>query len=97
MQTSLKDQVETMDIQRIIKNSPSVYRSIPDPGVISVNRTLKQDLAKVDKQKIESTLSDCKGNVTKAANQLGVSRETLHNKIRRYDIEVRSFRKKTSE
>jgi DNA-binding NtrC family response regulator len=97
MQTSLKDQVEAMDIQRIIKNSPSVYRSIPDVNVISANRTLKQDLAKVDKQKIESTLSECKGNVTKAANLLGVSRETLHNKIKRYDIPMQSIRKKTSE
>ncbi|MEI6088911.1 MAG: sigma-54 dependent transcriptional regulator [bacterium] len=96
MQTSLKEQVEAMDIQRIIKNSPSIYRSLPDASMISSHRTLKEDLAKVDKQKIESTLSDCKGNVTKAANKLGVSRETLHNKIRRYEIEVVSFRKKAS-
>lgn len=94
MQTSLKDQVEAMDIQKIIKNSPSIYRSLSDSTFISSNRTLKEDLAQVDKQKIESTLRNCKGNVTKAANMLGVSRETLHNKIRRYEIDVHNFRKK---
>ena len=33
-------------------------------------------------------------NVSKAAAILGVSRETLHNKIRKYEIEVQSYRKK---
>lgn len=56
------------------------------------DRTLKEDLAEVDKKKIENTLIKCKGNVSKAAANLGVSRETLHNKIRKYGININDFR-----
>ena len=43
---------------------------------------------------IENTLDKVLGNVSKAAAQLGVSRETLHNKIRKYSIEIDTFRSK---
>jgi transcriptional regulator of acetoin/glycerol metabolism len=42
--------------------------------------------------KIVSTLQKCSGNVSKAAVLLAISRETLHNKIRRYEIDVNKFR-----
>jgi transcriptional regulator of acetoin/glycerol metabolism len=48
----------------------------------------------VDKLKIEKTLERTKGNVSKAAAILDVSRETLHNKIRKYEIDVAAFRTK---
>jgi len=57
--------------------------------------TLKEDLQKHDKKKIEDTLHKCGGNVSKSAALLGVSRETLHNKIRKYGIDVQSFRVKS--
>ena len=97
LQTSLKDQIEAVDINKILKNSPSHYKKDLEEVTttnISSSRTLKEDLAVVDKQKIESTLDEVKGNVTKASALLGVSRETLHNKIRRYEIDVQLFRKK---
>jgi DNA-binding NtrC family response regulator len=62
--------------------------------VISSDRTLKEDLAQMDKKKIEATLESNLGNVTKSASTLGVSRETLHNKIRKYGINVQAFRAK---
>jgi len=58
------------------------------------DRSLKDDLAMVDKMKIEKTLERTKGNVSKAAAILDVSRETLHNKIRKYEIDVAAFRTK---
>jgi len=61
-------------------------------GMLSAERSLKDDLAMVDRLKIEKTLERTAGNVSKAAAILGVSRETLHNKIRKYDIDVQTFR-----
>ena len=61
---------------------------------LSSDRTLKDDLARVDQMKVEQTLEKTNGNVSKAAAVLGVSRETLHNKIRKYEIDVKSYRGK---
>ncbi len=93
LQTSLKEQIEANDIQKILKNSPSVNKPVSETAYLSTTGSLKDDLAKVDKIKIESSLERCKGNVTKTAALLGVSRETLHNKIRRYEIDVQQYRK----
>ena len=57
--------------------------------------SLKDDLARVDQLKVEKTLEKTSGNVSKAAAILGVSRETLHNKIRKYGIDVQSFRSRS--
>ena len=54
--------------------------------------SLKDDLAMVDRMKIEKTLERTNGNVSKAAAILAVSRETLHNKIRKYGIDVQRYR-----
>ena len=61
---------------------------------ISYDKTLKEDLQKVDKKKIEATLELLNGNVSKSAVHLGVSRETLHNKIRKYGIKTQDYRKR---
>ena len=55
---------------------------------------LKDDMARIDQLKLESTLEKCRGNVSKAAAMLDISRETLHNKIRKYDIDVQVYRLK---
>ena len=54
--------------------------------------SLKDDLAMVDRMKIEKTLERTNGHVSKAAAILAVSRETLHNKIRKYGIDVQRYR-----
>ena len=94
LQTARRDTIEANDIHKIIKNSPSMTKPARENTYISTSGTLKADLAKVDKIKVEETLERCNGNVTKTAAILGVSRETLHNKIRRYEIEVQKYRKK---
>ncbi len=59
---------------------------------LSSDLSLKDDLARMDQLKVEKTLEKTNGNVSKAAAILGVSRETLHNKIRKYGIDVQGFR-----
>lgn len=92
LQTCQKDQIEVADINKML---PTVDQDSAEAGpvqIISVDRTLKEDLAEVDKKKIEDTLRRTSGNVSKSAAILGVSRETLHNKIRKYHVEVQNFR-----
>ncbi len=93
LQTTQKDKIEISDVKKVLGNNHnnSVQYQIP---VFAADRTLKEDLAEVDKKKIEATLAQCNGNVSKSAALLGISRETLHNKIRRYNIDVSFFRKK---
>ncbi|MDR1903503.1 MAG: sigma-54 dependent transcriptional regulator [Treponema sp.] len=43
-------------------------------------------MADIEKQAIIGALERCKGNRTKAANELGISRKTLFNKIREYGL-----------
>jgi DNA-binding NtrC family response regulator len=72
--------------------SPTATSTAGGTDMLSADRSLKDDLALVDKMKIEKTLERTAGNVSKAAAILGVSRETLHNKIRKYEIDVQTFR-----
>jgi DNA-binding NtrC family response regulator len=95
LQTVTSDQIEISDLHKLlskVNNNASIDVSA-EQG-ISSDRTLKEDLAATDKKKIESTLERCNGNVSKSAAMLGISRETLHNKIRRYGINATLFRQK---
>ncbi len=93
LQTAKSDEIDAKEINKMLKQngvSPSTSNKVIE---ISYNdRTLKEDIEEVDKKKIENTLEKVSGNVSKAAAQLGVSRETLHNKIRKYSIEIDAFR-----
>lgn len=99
LQTSSSDWIEVADLHKTIttpsngKNAQQLQQSNSNAGFeFSSDRSLKDDIAIVDKLKIESTLGTCKGNVSKAAAMLGISRETLHNKIRRYGINTHEYR-----
>lgn len=89
-QTTQKEEIDTNDI---IKNmGPRAEMTIPVSLTLSEGLTLKEDAEKHNKMKIEETLKACNGNVSKSAALLGVSRETLHNKIKKYDIDAQQFR-----
>jgi two-component system nitrogen regulation response regulator NtrX len=92
MQTVQQEQVETNELHKIMNSKINFVQHDTPEEFFSDRRTLKEDLAEVDKKKIESILQKCNGNVSKSAAMLGISRETLHNKIRRYDVDVQLFR-----
>ncbi len=94
LQTATHDQIDVSDLNKIITTSSFSSSNIDEASaaVLSASRTLKEDLAEVDKKKIENTLERCSGNVSKAASMLGISRETLHNKVRKYGINTALFR-----
>ncbi len=95
MQTVQHDQIEVNELNKIINSKTYFVKQDKAQEFFSDGRTLKEDLAEVDKKKIESILQKCNGNVSKSAAMLGISRETLHNKIRRYDVDVQLFRIKS--
>jgi DNA-binding NtrC family response regulator len=91
LQTVAHDVIEISDIPASAGSTSSHDSRMPG-NIISVERTRREDLERVDKLKIEAMLKTYNGNVSKTAAQLGVSRETLHVKIRKYDINVHEFR-----
>jgi DNA-binding NtrC family response regulator len=94
LQTAQNEQIEVSDLHKLISTTPStgVFTEAHAENMVSSDRTLKEDLAEVDRKKIESTLERTSGNVSKAAAILGISRETLHNKVRKYGINTQLFR-----
>lgn len=91
LQTVRKPSIEVTDVSSILTSNGS-SSGIKTQTFLSDQRTLKEDIEQVDKKKIESVLQLTKGNVSKSAAQLGVSRETLHNKIRKYEIDIQVYR-----
>ncbi|MGC8957424.1 MAG: sigma-54-dependent transcriptional regulator [Candidatus Kapaibacteriota bacterium] len=89
-----KDTIEIPDLKKFLGKDQSVeYESFIPP--ITSGGDIKTDIERVEKLKIERTLESCNGNVSKAAAMLGVSRETLHNKIRKYGINPNFYRKRS--
>lgn len=97
LQTTLRDKIEIADLHKVLNSTKGTAADEATELTLSKSRTLKEDLAQVDKKKIEDTLERCNGNVSKSAAQLGVSRETLHNKIRKYEINVQLYRVKKAK
>jgi two-component system nitrogen regulation response regulator NtrX len=95
VQTISDEEIKINHIDKIV-NTHFRNHSSGSSGIMRPNgkRTLKEDLAEVDRIKIENTLKLNNGNVSKSAAVLDVSRETLHIKIRKYGIDVQKFRKK---
>jgi transcriptional regulator with PAS, ATPase and Fis domain len=54
-------------------------------------RNLKETMRKVEKEFIEEVLARHKGNRTRAAKTLGISRQSLHSKLARHKIPTRSM------
>ncbi len=49
---------------------------------------LKEAREKLDREYILLALKSCQGNISKAARELGISRVTLHDMLRKYEISV---------
>lgn len=95
LQTIQKEVIEVSDLHKILQLETK--KKVQRTHSLNDVRTLKEDLEEVDKKKVEATLSITNGNVSKAAAKLGVSRETLHSKIRKYEIDVNHFRQRKSK
>lgn len=68
--------------ENILSSSDFVFKK----NSISTSQELDITLDDMEKTMIENALIKHEQNFTAAANQLGISRQTLYNKIKRYDI-----------
>jgi transcriptional regulator with PAS, ATPase and Fis domain len=57
-------------------------------GAVADRRHTPMTLEELERQHIERTLRHHNGNRTRAAHELGISRATLINKIKRYDFKM---------
>ncbi len=60
--------------------------ALPAPAPTPLGATLHESNEAAERRRIVEVLRANRWNVTEAANQLGISRATLHRKIRRYAI-----------
>ncbi len=69
----------------LIQDLPRDLKAQPD-GEMEATRFLGSSLKEIEKEVITKTLEQTEGNRTKAAVILGVTRKTLQNKIKEYEI-----------
>lgn len=100
LQTTSRDTIEVSDI---IKSDPSLRAT--ESSILSAQQptqtilptaalSMKEYEDEAKKQKVIATLTECKGNVSRAAARLEVSRETLHTWMRKYGLESSQFKQK---
>jgi DNA-binding NtrC family response regulator len=98
LQTLSSDELEVADVHRVIGRSMDAARSASTPMVTAqppaqtAARPAGTEPADDDRSKIEHALTRTAGNVSKAAAILGMSRETLHNRIKKNGIDVAEYR-----
>jgi len=95
LQTTDKNEIDVSDIIKTLTSSAAQKAKLEQIRSIPLEKTLREDLKEVDRIKIEQALLQNNGNVSKTAAILGISRETLHNKIKKYEINVQMFRNRS--
>ena len=63
---------------------PDVLFDQEDTGTF--RGTFKEDLTQIEKQRIRDALAQTQGNITQAAEMLGVNRSTLSKKVKKYNL-----------
>jgi len=63
-----------------------LQKSLPAAEVINMSRTVTENLAAAERGVLQRALARAEGNVTAAAEALGMSRATLYRKLRRLDL-----------
>ena len=71
-------------------------RSLASPGVadvyeegFSLEQLVSASTEAIERKTIVAVLDLCKGNITNAAKRLGLSRQSLHSKLKKYVLDVK--------
>jgi transcriptional regulator of acetoin/glycerol metabolism len=64
----------------------SLQKPLPAADLLNTARKATEDLAGAERGVLQRALARADGNVTEAADALGVSRATLHRKLKRLNI-----------
>lgn len=71
---------------KIIQHEAKEVQSPPTTQLDFVNGTLTEQLEQLEHGLIEKALKECNGNITKASERLGISRQNLNYKLKKYNI-----------
>jgi two-component system, NtrC family, response regulator HydG len=66
----------------VLQPSDFLFRSSDSAPDIHSNCTLEE----MEQKLIAEAIAKCEGNMTLVASQLGITRQTLYNKIKRYGL-----------
>lgn len=85
---SKEDRIGIEDIPLELKSTLDTPAVIPyqEPQQKSLKDFMKSQMEELEKQMIISTLEECGGNVTRAAQQIGISRKGLQLKMIKYSL-----------
>lgn len=64
----------------------SLQKRLPAVDLLNAEKNATEDLAAAERGVLQRALARVEGNVTAAAEALGMSRATLHRKLKRLDI-----------
>jgi len=63
--------------------------ALPYQNHYRIHKNLTNTLNEIEKDLIEKVMKTCHGNISKAASELGIKRQTLQHKIKKFQIRVR--------
>lgn len=86
--------LQSVSLEKLVKSKLEVLFQQQKDTQVEINGLYDIVLEQVEKPLIELTLTNCLGNQVRAAQLLGINRNTLKKKIDTYKIRVRNKRNK---
>jgi Nif-specific regulatory protein len=78
--------IELSDLSEAIQGTTRETVAMPPPPAASPARGLQEEVEQLEKQRIREALTACGFNQVRTARRLGLSRQGLINKLKRYNI-----------
>jgi DNA-binding NtrC family response regulator len=77
-----------LDVEHLaLEVPPDLAETEPDAGVVPTSRPAGMELERWERSLIEQALRESDGNQTRAAQRLGISRDTLRYRLKKYGIQ----------
>ena len=86
--------LQNVSLESLVKSKLEVLFRQQEEAQVEINGLYEIILEQVEKPLIELSLGSCNGNQVKAAQMLGINRNTLKKKIDNYRISVRNIKSK---
>lgn len=84
--------LQSVSLEKLVKSKLEVLFQQQKDTQVELNDLYSIVLEQVERPLIELTLNNCRGNQVRAAQLLGINRNTLKKKIDTYKIRVRNIR-----
>jgi two-component system nitrogen regulation response regulator NtrX len=78
----------TIDVEELPPETDALDRRRPDPEALRPGQTLADARDTFERRLVTKVLAEMKGNVSRAAERLGLDRTTLHRRLRGWGLET---------